>query len=127
MIFYLYRRFPCKCRFALYRPGNPNVILILGDDVGYEIPTYTGGESYSTPNIDRLQAWVCNFQNAMARHYVLLRVFHCLQENIISEITLILRGEVWIFLNEQLLICCRAPVMLPVRWQMAVKRRRFCN
>ncbi len=33
-------------------PGNSNVILILGDDVGYEIPTCNGGQSYSTPNID---------------------------------------------------------------------------
>ena len=31
-----------------------NVILILGDDVGYEIPTINGGQSYSTPNIDRM-------------------------------------------------------------------------
>ncbi len=34
--------------------SSPNIILILADDVGYEVPTYTGGESYSTPNIDRL-------------------------------------------------------------------------
>lgn len=33
---------------------NPNIIIVLGDDVGYEIPNYTGGESYETPNIDRL-------------------------------------------------------------------------
>ncbi len=31
-----------------------NVILILADDIGYEVPTYTGGQSYSTPNIDSL-------------------------------------------------------------------------
>lgn len=29
-----------------------NVILILADDVGYEIPGFTGGQSYSTPNLD---------------------------------------------------------------------------
>jgi arylsulfatase A len=36
--------------------SRPNVILILGDDIGYEVPTYTGGQSYSTPNIDNLAA-----------------------------------------------------------------------
>jgi arylsulfatase A len=33
---------------------KPNVIIVLGDDIGYEVPHYTGGESYSTPNMDRL-------------------------------------------------------------------------
>lgn len=31
-----------------------NIVLIVADDVGYEIPTIDGGESYSTPNIDML-------------------------------------------------------------------------
>lgn len=31
---------------------RPNVILILGDDIGYEVPTVNGGQSYTTPNID---------------------------------------------------------------------------
>jgi len=34
--------------------NNINVILFVGDDIGYEIPTCNGGESYSTPNIDAL-------------------------------------------------------------------------
>ncbi|HXL58464.1 MAG TPA: sulfatase-like hydrolase/transferase, partial [Chitinophagaceae bacterium] len=34
--------------------SKPNIVLILADDIGYEVPTYTGGQSYSTPNIDRL-------------------------------------------------------------------------
>lgn len=34
--------------------NNINVILIVGDDVGYEIPTCDGGESYSTPHIDSM-------------------------------------------------------------------------
>jgi arylsulfatase A len=34
--------------------NKPNIIFILGDDVGYEIPTCNGGTSYSTPNIDKL-------------------------------------------------------------------------
>lgn len=33
---------------------KPNIIFIVGDDVGYEIPTINGGQSYSTPNIDKL-------------------------------------------------------------------------
>jgi arylsulfatase A len=32
--------------------GKPNVIFILGDDIGYEIPTIDGGRSYNTKNID---------------------------------------------------------------------------
>jgi arylsulfatase A len=35
---------------------QPNIILILADDVGFEVPTCDGGESYSTPNIDRMAA-----------------------------------------------------------------------
>lgn len=48
----------CKCK-EVEKPvnqkpksGKTNVILIVADDFGYEIPGYTGGESYSTPNID---------------------------------------------------------------------------
>ena len=39
-------------------PGGkkPNIVLILADDIGYEIPNYTGGQSYSTPSIDALAA-----------------------------------------------------------------------
>jgi len=37
-----------------YISGKPNIVLLLGDDIGYEIPGYTGGQSYSTPNIDLL-------------------------------------------------------------------------
>jgi arylsulfatase A len=36
--------------------SQPNIILIIGDDVGREIPTYNGGQSYSTPNLDFLAA-----------------------------------------------------------------------
>ena len=35
---------------------QPNIILITADDVGYEIPTYSGGQSYSTPNLDFMAA-----------------------------------------------------------------------
>lgn len=33
---------------------KPNIIIVLVDDVGYEIPNYTGGQSYQTPNINRM-------------------------------------------------------------------------
>lgn len=36
------------------RSSKPNIVLILADDVGYEIPTYTGGQSYNTPNLNKL-------------------------------------------------------------------------
>ncbi len=36
--------------------SKPNIILILADDIGYEVPTVDGGESYETPNIDKLAA-----------------------------------------------------------------------
>src|SRR5262249_10120421 len=34
--------------------SQPNIILFLGDDIGYEIPTCDGGQSYTTPNIDKM-------------------------------------------------------------------------
>ena len=34
--------------------GKPNIIFIVADDFGFEIPTCNGGESYSTPTIDFL-------------------------------------------------------------------------
>ena len=36
--------------------ASPNIILIISDDIGREIPTYNGGESYSTPNLDFMAA-----------------------------------------------------------------------
>ena len=37
-------------------PVKLNVIFVLADDIGYEIPTYTGGQSYQTPNLDFMAA-----------------------------------------------------------------------
>lgn len=34
--------------------GKPNIVLIIGDDIGYETITVNGGRSYSTPNLDKL-------------------------------------------------------------------------
>lgn len=36
--------------------NSPNIILIIGDDIGVEVPTYSGGSSYSTPNLDFMAA-----------------------------------------------------------------------
>ena len=41
----------------------PNVILIMVDDFGYECITANGGESYQTPNIDKLAATGVRFEN----------------------------------------------------------------
>src|SRR5262245_14998031 len=33
---------------------RPNIVFILGDDIGVDVPTCYGGQSYETPNIDKL-------------------------------------------------------------------------
>ena len=40
--------------FANAANGKPNIVVILADDVGYDVATVNGGQSYSTPNIDKL-------------------------------------------------------------------------
>jgi len=36
--------------------SKPNIIIFLADDFGYELPTFTGGQSYNTPNLDFMAA-----------------------------------------------------------------------
>ncbi len=43
--------------------AQPNVVLIMVDDFGYECVTANGGESYQTPNIDKLAASGVRFEN----------------------------------------------------------------
>lgn len=43
--------------------ARPNVILIMADDFGYECVTANGGESYRTPNLDRLAASGVRFEH----------------------------------------------------------------
>lgn len=43
---------------------KPNIVLILADDLGYESLGCAGGESYATPNVDRLAAQGLRFENA---------------------------------------------------------------
>jgi arylsulfatase A len=52
--------------FALWHSSfaaQPNIILIMVDDFGYECVTANGGESYQTPNIDKLAAGGVRFEN----------------------------------------------------------------
>lgn len=42
---------------------KPNIVLIMADDFGYEAVTANGGESYQTPNLDRLAATGMRFEH----------------------------------------------------------------
>ena len=42
---------------------KPDIILIMADDLGYETITADGGESYKTPNLDKLAAGGIRFEN----------------------------------------------------------------
>ena len=48
---------------SAFAEERPNVILIMVDDFGYECITANGGESYQTPNIDKLAATGVRFEN----------------------------------------------------------------
>ncbi len=41
---------------------KPNIVLIMADDFGYECVTANGGQSYSTPQLDRLAATGMRFE-----------------------------------------------------------------
>ncbi len=43
--------------------STPNIILIMADDFGYECVTANGGQSYQTPNLDRLAAGGVRFEH----------------------------------------------------------------
>lgn len=49
--------------FSAERSAKPNVILVLADDFGYECVTANGGQSYRTPNLDRLAAAGARFEH----------------------------------------------------------------
>ncbi len=42
--------------------ARPNIVVIMADDFGYECVTANGGESYRTPNLDRLAAAGVRFE-----------------------------------------------------------------
>jgi arylsulfatase A len=54
--------FACHPSLAAYAK-KPNIILIMADDFGYECVGANGGESYKTPNLDRLAAEGMRFDN----------------------------------------------------------------
>jgi arylsulfatase A len=41
---------------------KPNIVLIMADDLGYECITANGGQSYQTPNLDKLAAGGMRFE-----------------------------------------------------------------
>ncbi len=43
--------------------AKPNIIVIMADDFGYECLTANGGQSYQTPNLDRLAANGLRFEH----------------------------------------------------------------
>ncbi|WP_127137608.1 sulfatase-like hydrolase/transferase [Flagellimonas oceanensis] len=45
---------------------NPNIILIMADDLGYETLGVYGGNSYKTPNLDKLAAGGMRFEHCYA-------------------------------------------------------------
>ena len=51
---------------ATAQDKKPNIIFILGDDIGYKIPVVNGGKSYTTPNLDRMAAEGMNFTGCHA-------------------------------------------------------------
>ncbi|NJM55553.1 MAG: sulfatase-like hydrolase/transferase [Verrucomicrobiae bacterium] len=48
--------------WSMQAASRPNVILIMADDFGYECVTANGGQSYRTPNLDRLAAAGMRFE-----------------------------------------------------------------
>ena len=54
-------------RDAAGRDGRPpNIVLILADDLGYEVLGANGGTSYATPRLDRLAATGARFTHAFS-------------------------------------------------------------
>jgi arylsulfatase A len=54
------------CAFAAFLNAaerKPNLVLILADDFGYECVTANGGQSYQTPNLDKLAAGGMRFEH----------------------------------------------------------------
>jgi arylsulfatase A len=60
---YLFTTFlALSCAQSIAAVAKPNIILIMADDFGYECVTANGGQSYKTPNLDRLAAAGMRFE-----------------------------------------------------------------
>jgi arylsulfatase A len=61
---HLFPLLPCLfvASMSAVSPSRPNLVVILADDFGYECITANGGESYQTPNVDRLAAGGMRFE-----------------------------------------------------------------
>lgn len=46
---------------------RPNIVLIMADDMGFECVTANGGESYKTPNLDKLAASGVRFEHCYSQ------------------------------------------------------------
>jgi len=49
-----------------FKEQDPNVIVIVADDLGYHDLSFTGSEFYETPNIDELAKNSVQFSSAYA-------------------------------------------------------------
>lgn len=56
-----------SCTSNKLKPKQPNIILIMVDDLGYECIGSYGGTSYNTPNIDNLAKTGLQFNQAYAQ------------------------------------------------------------
>ena len=59
----------CKKTGQVNNTGSteqPNIVFILGDDIGYEVLTCNGGQSYSTPVLDNLASEGMRFTQCYA-------------------------------------------------------------
>jgi arylsulfatase A len=52
----------CASYSATASASRPNIVLIMADDFGYECVTANGGQSYQTPNLDRMAASGMRFE-----------------------------------------------------------------
>ena len=59
----------CVCSLEAKDAGmtkQPNIIILLADDMGYQDPSCFGGTAVKTPNLDRLSATGMQFNNFYA-------------------------------------------------------------
>jgi arylsulfatase A len=49
---------------SIVSASQPNIILVVAEDFGYEIPSCLGGQSYQTPNIDKMATRGMHFSQA---------------------------------------------------------------